>query len=167
MMRYGVARVFFSVTKWFFGDVELCWNRKAGFAKKMRKHPKARHWWGRGASSGSRYSAGILLRLWPSPVMPCIELLSGTVYPISLVLPSQNCTTAYFPLQAQLLAPTSPLSSLSRNRSSSPSRRPTTVSDLHVRSAKVRIPDPFPKGPIAAEKGVVMGHFAYSRISQR
>ena len=78
-------------------------------------------------------------------------------------LPSQNCTTAHFPLHAHFLhcgsPPYSPLS-----LSSTPCGSPTTTSALQVRSARVRKLDA--KGPMAVWKGVVGSHTA-SPVSLR
>ena len=80
-------------------------------------------------------------------------------------LPSQNCITAHLPLQAHFLPLSPPPPSVARNSSSLPAGRPATTSALHVRSARVRIPEDGPKGPIASANGVVGSHMAYESLS--
>ena len=76
--------------------------------------------------------------------------------------PSESCTTAHFPLHAQLLAPFSPPPpSVPRNLSSSPFDKPTTTSALQVLSVRILIPDPRPRGPRASANGVVGSQAAY------
>jgi len=80
-------------------------------------------------------------------------------------LPSQNCTTAHFPLHAHFLAPESPPPpSVCRSSSSLPGGRPTTTSPLQVRSARDLIDDLAPSGPIAVLKGVVGSQTACKRF---
>jgi hypothetical protein len=80
-------------------------------------------------------------------------------------LPSQNCTTAHFPLHAHFLAPESaPPPSVCRSSSSLPGGRPTTTSPLQVLSARDLIDDLTPSGPIAVLKGVVGSQAACKRF---
>jgi hypothetical protein len=78
-----------------------------------------------------------------------------TPYPAH-AFPSENCTTAHFPLHAHFLPPASVLPpSICLSSSSLPSGSPTTTSALHVLSARTRTPEPGPMGPMAWVKGVV------------
>lgn len=80
--------------------------------------------------------------------------------------PSQNCTTAHFPLHAHSRAPPSPPPpSIDFSLSSSPSGKPTTVSALQVRKANVRMPEPGPMGPMALVNGSVVFHIACVTVS--
>jgi hypothetical protein len=81
-------------------------------------------------------------------------------------LPSQNCTTAHFPLHVHFLAPESPPPPSVRLSSSSlPGGKPTTTSALQVRRANDLIDDLEPSGPIAVLKGVVGSHVPCDLLS--
>ena len=108
------------------------------------------------ASCSGRHSACWSLGLWRTYISSVLEVSLSPQ-----ALPSENCTTAHFPLQAHLRAPLSPPPpGRALMRSSSPLGRPTTTSALQVRSARTRMPDAGPIGPMASVKGVVAGHDA-------
>lgn len=79
------------------------------------------------------------------------------------IFPSENCTTAYFPvLDHELACSSAALPFCILSVSSSPSGKPTTTSALHVLSAKIRRSLLlFPSGPSAVCHSVVYGHANY------
>lgn len=86
--------------------------------------------------------------------------LSIVQWPPYAALPSLNEATAHFPVHAHVRALVFRSPPCSRWTSSSwPLAKPTTTSALQVRKAKVRTPDPSPRGPIAWEYEVVGSHF--------
>src|ERR1700733_10540416 len=103
-----------------------------------------------------------------------LSRMLSTVHPSTSIrehhlyaLPSQNCTTAHFPLPAPFLAPESPPPpSVCRSSSSFPGGRPTTTSALQVRRTRDLIDDLAPSGPIAVLKGVVASQAACERFCQ-
>ncbi len=92
----------------------------------------------------------------------CLDLSFCLVVSECYAFPSQNCTTAHFPLHAHFLAPESPPPpSVALISSSFPCGSPTMTSALDVLKASVLMPEDLPNGPMASSKGVVGFHEAW------